>query len=185
MKMNEMFPSNYLKKEDVSHPITATIRDVITEEVSGDHGKESKPVIRFNGSVKPMILNKGNGELLCSLYGDDSLAWHGKSIELYMDPNVMFGGKRVGGIRLRAPSQNGAGAAPASSSGGAGYAISNGKTVTKKNNADEVRTYLMELLDMGVLLTEWRIKGPDGAVVNGPDWMLANSGAPAEDPIPF
>lgn len=105
MKMNDMFPSSWLKKEDC--PVTATIAAVAQEEIKGDNGKELKAVLRFRGDVKPMILNRGNADLLASTWGDDSDAWVGKKIEVYVDPNVMFGGKRVGGIRLRLPQSGG------------------------------------------------------------------------------
>jgi len=107
MKMSEMFPKNFLAKEDVTNPVVATIRQVSQEEVAGDGGKELKAVIHWQGSnLKPMILNRGNADLLCSLYGDDSVVWHGRQVEIYVDPNVMFAGRRTGGIRLRAPSTN-------------------------------------------------------------------------------
>lgn len=65
------------------------------------------------------------------------------------------------------------------------FDISNGKTVARKHSLEEVRQYLMELLDMGVLLTEWRIKGPDGKILNGPDWVLANAQQATDTIIPF
>ncbi len=145
MKMTEMFPSNYLKKEDVATPVVATIRQVAQDEVAGDGGKELKAIVHFQGTLKPMILNRGNAELLCSLYGDDSTAWHGRQVEIYSDPNVMFAGKRVGGIRLRAPSTNGHGthhAPPPSAS--PLWDISDGKSVMTAQTADQVRKIINE-----------------------------------------
>lgn len=188
MKMNDVFPSNYMKQDDAKQPITATIRDVVQEEINGDHGKEMKPVMRFNGAVKPIILNKGNWSILSSMYGDDSDAWHGKTIELYVDPSVMYAGKRVGGIRVRLPimgafqsQSNGNGSAPAA----AAWKISDGKSVETRASADEVRAYLMELLELGIAPATRNIKGPDGKVLDGAAWMLAHAPAPADDQIPF
>jgi len=108
MKLNEMYPSKFMSKDDA--PVVATIKNVVREEIKGDNGNEMKNVVHFQGNVKPMILNKGNAVMLTEAYGDDSIGWHGKPVEIYLDPNVMFGGKRVGGLRVRVP--QGGGAAP-------------------------------------------------------------------------
>lgn len=102
MKMNDMFPSNYLKKEDFPVPRVLTMRAIEMKEIDGDGGKEKKPVLHFHDS-KPLILNKGNATAICELYGDDPDGWAGKTMEVYNDPSVMYAGKKTGGIRLRAP----------------------------------------------------------------------------------
>lgn len=103
MKMNQMFPSNWLAKEDLASPVRAVIKTVTREEIKGDDGNELKTILAFQGNVKSMILNKTNAEFLVAEFGDDSDLWLGKTVELYVDPSVMFGGKRIGGVRLRAP----------------------------------------------------------------------------------
>ena len=105
MKRSEAFPSNYLSKDDVAAPLTATIAGVKPVVLKGENGDEQKPVMYFAGEVKPLIVNNANWMTCEDLYGEDSDAWIGKSIEIYKDPNVMFGNKRVGGVRLRAPQQ--------------------------------------------------------------------------------
>lgn len=103
MKIGELFPSNWLKKEDLPHPVVATIRAVTQEKIKGERGDELKPVLHFLGSLKPMVLNRGNATIISSIYGDDITNWPNKIIEVYADPSVMFAGRLVGGIRLRAP----------------------------------------------------------------------------------
>lgn len=105
MKRSDAFPGNYISKEDVETPLTLTVASVTREEINdGDDGKKTKTVIHFTESaVMPMICNGTNWDAIAELYGDDSDDWTGKSIELYHDPKVMFGNKRVGGIRVRAP----------------------------------------------------------------------------------
>ena len=105
MKMSEMFPSKYLSKDGVTTPVVASIKTITQTELDGDGMKEMKNVLLFNGSIKPMILNKGNAAALCESYGDDTDFWIGKPVEIYVDPSVMFGGKRVGGLRIRVPGQ--------------------------------------------------------------------------------
>ena len=51
---------------------------------------------------KPFILNSTNGQLIAkALNSDTSDNWTGKQIILWHDPNVSFGGKLVGGIRVK------------------------------------------------------------------------------------
>lgn len=107
MKFGEMFPSNFLKKEDLMGPTTVKITKVDVQEIKGEHGNEQKAVLHFSSGLKPMVLNKGNGICLMEAYGDESDGWIGKAVEIYVDPNVMYGGKRVGGLRLKIPQNNG------------------------------------------------------------------------------
>ena len=39
-------------------------------------------------------------KLLVAAWGDDATVWVGRRAALYGDPDVMFGGKKVGGIRV-------------------------------------------------------------------------------------
>lgn len=104
MKKSQVFPSNYLGKEDLASPLTVTIGDVRMETVKGDGADEEKAVLHFaEKNLKPMILNNTNWTTLEEAYGDDSDFWRGKPAEIYVDPGVMYGGKRVGGVRLRTP----------------------------------------------------------------------------------
>ena len=75
--------------------------------VKGEEGDERKTIMVFEEETKPLILNNTNWTILEDLYGPESDDWLGKKIELYSDPNVMFGKKRTGGVRVRKPSANG------------------------------------------------------------------------------
>jgi len=104
MKRNQVFPSNYLGKDDVTAPFVATVADVRLESLKTDHGTEDKPVLIFaDDQVKPMILNQTNWLILEDAYGLDSDDWRGKPVEIFVDPGVMFAGRRVGGVRVRIP----------------------------------------------------------------------------------
>lgn len=105
MKMSEMF-SKYLSAEDLKDPQTGqynsynlTIKSVTMEEL-GEH-KERKPVLHFHNSDRGMVLNITNAIVLEGAYGGDSDYWIGKAVTLYYDPNVMFGTKRTGGLRIQ------------------------------------------------------------------------------------
>ena len=111
MKRTDAFPSSYLKQDDLPRPpgiLNVTIQDVRMETMPGQE-KDEKPVMYFAGDgTKPMVLNNGNWETIGIVYGDDSDAWRGKPVELYVDPNVTFAGRRTGGIRVRVGSSNNA-----------------------------------------------------------------------------
>lgn len=109
MKRTEAFASNYLNQDDLPHPHTAAIKTVGKEMVNtDDNGQREKPIIYFNNGSKPLILNMVNWDTIEAGYGPDSDAWVGKPVELYVDPNVMYGARRVGGIRIRIPTADSA-----------------------------------------------------------------------------
>jgi hypothetical protein len=103
-KIHEMLPSKYLKKEDVSSPKLLTIHTVTQETVGTGDDTEEKWILHFQEDVRPMVLNSTNMRLIEMVTGsDDSDEWSGHKVVLYSDPNISFGGKLVGGIRIRAP----------------------------------------------------------------------------------
>lgn len=73
------------------------IRDVKVK--SGD-----QPVsVYFDGdNNRPWKPSKGMLRVLAGAWGRDSGAWVGRSAQLYFEPTVMYAGKEVGGIRIRA-----------------------------------------------------------------------------------
>jgi hypothetical protein len=96
------FQSDWLAKEDVMHgPIQATIKNVTEELINNEGSKEPKAVVWFHGDVKPMILNNVNWDTIEMAYGINTDQWLNKPVELYFDPNVSFGAKKVGGVRIR------------------------------------------------------------------------------------
>lgn len=104
MKRSDAFPSQYLSKDDVESPVIGTIADVQFVTLKGDNGDEQKPAMYFKEStIKPLLVNNSNWMTCEDLYGEDSDGWRGHTIEIFKDPSVMFGGKRVGGVRLRKP----------------------------------------------------------------------------------
>lgn len=102
-RINEMMPSKFLKKEDVPAPVLVTVANIVQEVVEQDTG-EMKWTMQFAEDLKPMVLNTTNIQAAAEAFGsEDTDDWLGKPIVIYTDPSVMFQGKRVGGLRLRAP----------------------------------------------------------------------------------
>lgn len=97
---------SYLKQEDLQgRTPTVVISQVGFEDVKDtDSGRtEKKLVMHFSGKDKALILNRTNCEALEAITGTDDFAgWVGHSVVLFTDPTVKFGGKTVGGLRIRA-----------------------------------------------------------------------------------
>ena len=73
----------------------------VTVETIGEE-KSSKPVLRFHGEQRGLVLNKVNSMEIASWYGDDTAAWTGQPVELY-STTTFFSGRQVPCIRVRRP----------------------------------------------------------------------------------
>jgi len=112
MRKGEALPGKYLSKDDFPQETLVTIRKVAMEEIKVVDGpNEHKPVLYFANPSNPtldtsrgIVLNVGNWDACEAITGElDSDDWPGHDIVVYVDPSVMFGGKMVGGLRIRAP----------------------------------------------------------------------------------
>jgi hypothetical protein len=103
MNIDELKTSRFLKKEDCDPPLTVTVDHVEQQNVAElGEALEYKFCLFFRNVSKPMVLNSTNGQLIAKALGSkNSDDWVGKEIELFHDRNVTFGGKLVGGIRVR------------------------------------------------------------------------------------
>ena len=98
MKISDVFPSKYLKAEDLEGAnVTVTIEEVNREEVGPK--KESKLVISFVNARKKMVLNKTNAATIAKLYGEETDEWLGKRIILY-SKDTEFQGEMVLALRV-------------------------------------------------------------------------------------
>lgn len=88
--------SDQLNADDlVAGPIEVTISDV---KRCGD---EKQPVaIVIGDDRQPYKPCKSMRRVLVALWGDQPQKWVGNRLRLYCNPNVMYGGLRVGGIRI-------------------------------------------------------------------------------------
>ena len=104
-KISEMRESKFLKKEDVGRGVLATIAGCQQHNVAMEGAApEQKWCLTFHELDKPLVLNSTNIQLCAQIcQSEDTDHWIGKRIVLYTDPNVSYGGKLVGGIRVRAP----------------------------------------------------------------------------------
>lgn len=75
-------------------------RTFTIEDVSIKPGTEQPVSIKLAGSDKVFRPCKTVSRILVAAWGADANAYRGRSIELYTDPGVTWGGMKVGGIRV-------------------------------------------------------------------------------------
>jgi len=104
------FFGNFLKSEYFAkgEEMNLVIKEVKVERVGREDDIENKIVVYFSGlrsdlAEKGLGLNKVNAEAIAEISKTKVIEqWVGVRVCLYVDPNVMFGGKRVGGVRVKA-----------------------------------------------------------------------------------
>lgn len=97
-----MIESKYLKQSDVDGEVIVTISKIGKGNVAQEgQPEELKWMLKFSEMKKPMVLNSTNIQILGQICGRDTEEWIGKEVILYVDPNVAFGGKTVGGLRVK------------------------------------------------------------------------------------
>ena len=98
-----MTTSKYLKQDDIGEGKLVTIKALKKENVAPpDEPPEMKWTMGFEELDKPLVMNATNIQLCeraCA--SDDTDDWIGQRIVLYVDENVSYAGKIVGGIRIR------------------------------------------------------------------------------------
>lgn len=91
--------SDQLNADDlVAGPMTVQVRGI------RKGGAEQPVEVFFAGVDRPWRPCKTERRVLAYAWGSDPKAWIGRWMVLYRDPNVAFGGDKVGGIRLQAMS---------------------------------------------------------------------------------
>lgn len=105
MHINQFKESKFLRKEDCGRGILVTIDKIIQENVAKEGSPEElKYCLLFREDINPMVLNITNARLIAGIVGsEDTDDWQGNQVVLYNDPSISFGGKVMGGIRVRAP----------------------------------------------------------------------------------
>lgn len=111
--VKDMIQSKFLRKEDFDEDQVCTIKDCKLENVGKEEDQEQRWVLYFREREKGMVLNITTIRVLEQAYGGDSDHWTGNKVMVYVDPNVSFGGKIVGGLRLRTPKKQAVAPKPA------------------------------------------------------------------------
>lgn len=103
MRVDQAFPSKYLKGEQLSGPVDVTIQTV-RQEKAYLPGEGQKPVwvlYVVHGS-KGVILNKGLANGIAQVLSEPEMDnWPGKRVQLYPE-QMTVGGRQIVTIRARA-----------------------------------------------------------------------------------
>ena len=88
--------SDQLNADDlVTGPRIVTVMNV-------SRGDREQPIVVHIDGHRPYKPCKSMRRVLIALWSDDPRKWVGQRMELYLDPEVKYGGVKVGGIRIRA-----------------------------------------------------------------------------------
>lgn len=102
MKLSKVFPSKYLKADDLEdRDWPVTIKRVIIEKIGQGEEQQEKLTVYFEELDKGIVCNKTNAITIEKLYGDETDAWVGKRITIYPNYDVQFKGEIVSAIRVR------------------------------------------------------------------------------------
>lgn len=84
---DELYPGRFIKAGELQGKrVTLTIKDIDTDLLIGDDGKEKvKGVITFEQTPKQLPLNKTNGLCLRAMFGRKLSDWIGRKIIIYPD----------------------------------------------------------------------------------------------------
>ena len=101
MNVNDMFPSRYLKADDLRGQEVAVVIGRCQEEDIGQGAQQGhEHVLYFHGKKKGLVLNQVNGRTIAGQHGVDSEDWIGKQIVLF-PTQTPFQGKQVPCIRVK------------------------------------------------------------------------------------
>lgn len=101
MKLSQVFPSRYLKGDDVEGETIVVIKELVFDKMKDDEGREEeKPVLLFKGVEKGLVLNKTNATRIADQHGDETDLWTGKRITLTTESVTAFG-KTQWAIRVK------------------------------------------------------------------------------------
>lgn len=103
-KVSDVYRSKFLRATDLpqGRECPVTIDSLTLEKM--ESGGDEKPVIRFRGKQRGMVLNKTNANVIAQQLGDEMDSWVGQDIILYT-AMTQFGGQVVPCLRCRVPEQ--------------------------------------------------------------------------------
>jgi hypothetical protein len=101
--LDAYYGSKFLSATDIgTRKIRTKIVKVRKEEMRGQDGtKRTRFVLFLEALDKALVLNAINKDRLVDGLGRVPAKWVGASIGVFVDPDVVFGGKKTGGVRLR------------------------------------------------------------------------------------
>ena len=89
-----LHPSKYLKGAELMGKTVTVVIDGIDPRAplkKTDGSTEYRPLLRFKGKDKLMVLNKTNAQAIAKMHGSEVRKWIGKSIRLRAERVTAFG----------------------------------------------------------------------------------------------
>lgn len=77
---------------------------ITVERVVVKQGDQPVSIFYHGCNNRPFKPSKGMLRIIAAAWGVESDSWIGKSMQIFCEPSVMYAGKEVGGIRIRAMS---------------------------------------------------------------------------------
>lgn len=100
---NDLLPGKFYGTDDVRNgPVQAVIAGYETGSLKNGDDVEKAGFLLFEGTDRRLIVKPHTVEALKDMFPTKS-ASIGQTVEMFLDPDVKFGGKKVGGLRLRKP----------------------------------------------------------------------------------
>ena len=104
--------SKYLAQADIptGGELTLTMNGFSQETTDGNDGKrEILTLLNFTGGHKPMVIKPTNRDILKDLGYETAGDVRAHDITVWIDHSVRYAGRKVGGLRLKAPAGTEAG----------------------------------------------------------------------------
>ena len=100
MKGSDIFPSKYLKADDLQNRDVPVVISNVEMENLGD---DNKLILHFKGKEKGMVCNRTHFDRIAFLYGDETDDWANRPITLTTE-FTQFQGKTMKALRVKPPS---------------------------------------------------------------------------------
>lgn len=98
-----LYPGRFLKGVTLTEPKVIRVTSVAATDLEGDDGVKAKCVLTYRDAdgKGEIVFCKTNAILVAAMFDErDFTKWVGRLITIHFDPNVMFGAKKVGGVRV-------------------------------------------------------------------------------------
>ena len=96
MDYKEIYRSKFMKSDDLNgRTATYTVTDCAADTI----GDDTKLVLAFSETDKPLVLNKTNATIMAELHGPETDGWEGKQIKL-VPATTQYQGKTVKCTRI-------------------------------------------------------------------------------------
>lgn len=164
--------SDQINADDlISGPRTITIT-----KVTGNEGNAEQPVNVFyeGDNGKPFRPCKSMRRVMVKIWGADASKYVGKSMTIYRDPKVQWGGMEVGGIRISHMSDLGKAETMALTETRSKRKPYTVKPLTVETKIDKVAEGVAELIDRIVNATDKDEVEGDPSVVKQRAWLVKN-----------